>query len=86
MAKKEASKTGSSNMSEKRKRFKTVASRRVQRVLDSMDNLSKCSNKRNYDYTDEETKKMLRVINDKFTLLKAAYSANTSTGKQTFEF
>jgi len=73
-------------MEEKRKRFKTVASRRVQRVLDTMDNLSKCSNKRNYEYTDEEVKKMFRVINDKFTLLKAAYSTNTRTGKQTFEF
>jgi hypothetical protein len=86
MAKKEAPKTESSNLEEKRKRFKTVASRRVQRVLDSMDNLSRCANKRNYEYTDEEIKKMLRVINDKFTLLKAAYSTSTSTGKQTFEF
>jgi hypothetical protein len=86
MAKKLATKPHISNLEEKKKRFKTVASRRVQRVLDSMDNLSRCSNKRNYEYTDEEIRKMLRVINDKFTLLKAAYSAHTKSGKQTFEF
>jgi light-regulated signal transduction histidine kinase (bacteriophytochrome) len=77
---------GKSNLEEKRKRFRNVASRRVQRVLDSMDNLSKCANKRNYEYTDEEVKKMLRAINDKFTLLKAAFSASSSSSKQTFEF
>jgi FKBP-type peptidyl-prolyl cis-trans isomerase (trigger factor) len=76
----------STNQEEKRKRFKTVASRRVQRVLDSMDNLARCANKRNYEYTDDEVKKMLKVISDKFTLLKAAYSTNTSKGKRTFEF
>lgn len=86
MAKKLAPKNESSNLDEKRKRFKNVASRRVQKLLDSMDNLSRCSNKRNYEYSDEEVKKMLRVINDKFTQLKAAYSYNTSTGKQVFEF
>lgn len=86
MAKKEVLKVDKSNLEDKRKRFKTVASRRVQRVIDSMDNLTRCANKRNYDYTDEEIKKMFRVINDKFTLLKAAYSTNTGTGKQTFEF
>jgi hypothetical protein len=86
MAKKERQKTESTNLEEKRKRFKTVASRRVQRVLDSMDYLSRCSNKRNYEYNDEEIKKMIRVINDKFTLLKAAYSKSTSSGKKTFEF
>jgi light-regulated signal transduction histidine kinase (bacteriophytochrome) len=86
MAKNEHQKTPSLNLEDKRKRFNTVASRRVQRVLDSMDNLAKCANRRNYDYTDDETKKMLRVINDKFTLLKAAFSSSSKTGKQTFEF
>ena len=86
MAKKVIPKTESSNMEDKRKRFKNVASRRVQRVLDSMDNLSRCANKRNYEYSDEEIKKMFKVINDKLTLLKAAYSSNSGTGKQTFEF
>jgi hypothetical protein len=86
MAKKGSIKPDTSYTEDKRKRFKTVASRRVQRVLDSMDNLSKCANKRNYEYTDDDIKKMLRVINDKFMVLKAAYSTSTKTGKQTFKF
>jgi hypothetical protein len=70
----------------KRQRFKNVAPRRVQRVLDSLENLSKCANKRNYEYTEEEVRKMLRAINDKLSLLKSAFSSSSGSSKQTFEF
>lgn len=70
----------------KRERFKTVASRRVQKVLDDLESLSKCANKSTYEYTDEEVRKMMKAVNDKVTLLKAAFSAGSKTGKQTFEF
>ena len=70
----------------KKDRFKNVAGRRVQKVLDDLDSLSKCSNRSTYDYTDEEVKKMMKAINDKFTLLKASFNSNTKSGKQTFEF
>lgn len=67
-------------------RFKNVAGRRVQKVLDDLESLSKCANKNTYEYTDEDVKKMLKVINEKVTLLRAAFSANSKSGKQTFEF
>lgn len=73
-------------VSAKKERFKTVAGRRVQKVLDDLENLSKCANKANYEYTDEEVKKMLRVINEKVIMLKAAFTASSKGGKQTFEF
>lgn len=70
----------------KKDRFKNVAGRRVQKVLDDLESLSKCANKSTYDYTDEEVKKMLRAINEKVTLLKASFNSSSKTGKQTFEF
>ena len=67
-------------------RFKDVAGRRVQKVLDDLDSLSKCANKSTYEYSDEEVRKMLRAIIEKITLLKVAFSASSKSGKQTFEF
>jgi aspartate carbamoyltransferase regulatory subunit len=70
----------------KKDRFKDVASKRVQKLLDSIDNLSKCANKRNYEYNDEDVRKMMKVINDKMAIMKAAYTMSNKTGKETFEF
>lgn len=67
-------------------RFKTVASRRVQKVLDDLEILSRCANKSNYEYTDDDVKKMMRAVNDKVAMLKSAFTAGTNSGKQTFEF
>ena len=50
----------------KRERFKKVASKRVQKVLDGVDNLSKCSNRRNYEYDDEEVAKMIKAIKEQW--------------------
>lgn len=71
----------------KRERFKSVASRRVQKVLDDLDSLSKCSNKAIYEYNDTDTRKMIKAINDKLMLLKLSFEAtNTKEKKQSFEF
>ena len=73
-------------ISAKRERFINVAGRRVQKVLDDIDSLSKCANKSTYEYSDEEVKKMMKAINDKVLLLKASFNASSKSGKQTFEF
>ncbi|MBL0306395.1 MAG: hypothetical protein IPQ25_10260 [Chitinophagaceae bacterium] len=67
-------------------RFKNVAGRRVQKVLDDIESLSKCANRSTYEYSDEEVRKMLKAINEKVNLLKAAFTASSKSGKQTFEF
>lgn len=74
------------NISAKQKRFRTVAGRRVQKVLDDLDTLSNCANTANYEYTDAEVKKMLKAISDKLALLKLAFDAANKSNKQTFEF
>ena len=71
----------------KQERFKTVAGRRVQKVLDDLESLANCSNRSTYEYTDAEVKKMMKAINDKVTFLKLAFEAsNSKSNKQTFEF
>jgi len=71
----------------KQERFKTVAGRRVQKVLDDLESLANCANTSTYEYTEAEVKKMMKAINDKVTFLKLAFDAsNSKSNKQTFEF
>ena len=74
------------NQNIKLDRFKNVASKRVQKVLDSIDSLSKCANKNNYDYEIDDINKMLKTIKEKVKNLEHCYSTNANTTKETFEF
>jgi hypothetical protein len=46
----------------KEDRFKRIAERRVQRVIDSLRSLSQCSNKRMYKWNEEQLKKIWEGI------------------------
>jgi hypothetical protein len=70
----------------KKDRFKNVAGRRVQKVLDDLESLSKCANKSTYEYSDEEVRKMMRAIREKVKFLDVAFNSGAKSGKQTFEF
>ncbi len=75
-----------SNQSLKRDRFKNVAGRRVQKVLDTIDSLAKCANKNNYEYDEDDVSKMMRALKDKVKILEMAYTSNTKSTKNTFKF
>lgn len=51
-------------MNSKRNRFEKVASKRVQYIIDKLDLLSNCANRNNYDYSEDDVKKMFAVIRD----------------------
>ncbi len=70
----------------KRERFKNVAGRRVQKVLDNLDSLSRCANRNSYDYTENDISKMIDAINDKLKSLESSYTINTKATKNIFEF
>jgi len=70
----------------KRDRFINVGGRRVQRVLDSLDSLSKCANRNNYDFNEDDISKMMKAIRDKVKLLESSYTSNTKTTKNSFQF
>lgn len=72
------------NMSEKslrRTRFENVAGRRTQKILESLDILSNCSNKSNYEYTEEDVRKMFNAIKDRVKTTEASF--NTVINKAT---
>ncbi len=70
----------------KRERFLSVAGRRVQKVLDDLESLSRCANKSTYEYTDNEIRKMMKAIREKVKFLDVAFNSGAKSGKQTFEF
>lgn len=74
-------------MKTKRERFETIASNRVQRILTSLDSLSRCSNTRNYEYSEEDVRKMEKAIKEKLseTLNSFAISLNKEQ-VMTFKF
>ena len=59
----------------RRRRFIQVVERRVNRTLDSLDNLGKCSNKRNYEYTEDEVRKIFREIDKKVKETKIKFQS-----------
>ena len=63
----------------KRVRFEEVASRRVDKVLSSMQSLQNCSNRYNYEYSAEDVKKMLSIIKVSFDELKVSFEKGIAT-------
>jgi len=49
----------------KRTRFIRIAESRVNKILTNLDNLGKCSNKRNYKYSENDVRKIFREIERK---------------------
>ena len=67
---------------DKIKRFQKIAPKRVQKVLDSLNSLSKCSNKYNYEYTEEEKNKIFNALNKSLTELKAKFNDGVNNKKK----
>ena len=57
----------------KEKRFRRVAEKRIQRVIDSIRSLSHCSNKRMYQWNDEQLKKIWAAIDRELKKCKESF-------------
>lgn len=64
-------------------RFKRVAQRRTDLVLQSIRVLGNCSNKSSYQYTDEEVSKIFKAIEEQLRTTKARFK-RTRPNKFTF--
>jgi len=73
-------------MKTNRDRFKEIASRRVDKVLNSLSSLEKCSNTYNYEYNQEDVKKMNAVLKTKFDEVKAAFEKGVKKNNEKFKF
>lgn len=58
---------------ERRERFKKVAARRVQKIIDSLESLSNCSNRGNYEYSEEDVRKMFKAIREQIGLTETMF-------------
>lgn len=71
----------------RRQRFENVAARRTQKILDLLDILGNCSNKSNYEYTDDDVRKMFSTIKEKTKNIEAIFGNSISRGeKNKFKF
>ena len=60
----------------KKHRFIRVVEKRVQNVLDSIRRLSQCSNRRMYEWDDEQLKKIWDAIDTELQNCKESYETN----------
>ena len=56
-------------------RFKRIASKRTNEILEKIRILGNCSNKSSYEYTDEEINKIFSEIEKQLKLTKAKFLA-----------
>ncbi len=63
-------------MEEKRDRFKRIAERRTNIILEQLRLLGNCSNKNNYAYSDEDVKKIFSAIDLEIRNTKAKFNSN----------
>lgn len=68
-------------MDEKSDRFKRIAEKRTNRILEQLRLLGNCSNKNNYSYTDNDIKKIFSVIEEELKNTKYKFSANKNKEK-----
>jgi len=70
----------------KRERFETIAAKRVQKIINDMNSLAKCANKNNYEYNDEDIKKMVKVLKQKIKNLEDFFFQHKNNNKNEFKF
>jgi len=73
-------------MKSKRERFENIASKRIQKVLDTLESLSKCANKNNYEYYDKDIHKMIMAIKNKVKFVEDTFKQRLDNKKNTFKF
>ena len=59
----------------KEQRFKRVVEKRVQRVLDGLRSLSQCSNKRMYQWNDQQLRKIWTALDKEMKKCKESFES-----------
>lgn len=66
----------------KEERFKKVASRRVQEILNKLRLLKNCANKNNYFYTEEQANKIISAIDSEWKKVKSEFNNSNPHRKE----
>jgi len=62
----------------KEERFREVAGRRVQNILNQMRLLRNCANRGNYSYTEEQVNKIFKAIDEQWKHVKSDFNKHKS--------
>lgn len=68
-------------MEEKRNRFRRVAENRTNRIIESIRLLGNCSNRSNYEYTEDDIKKIFSAIENELRETKQKYHTKAKNHK-----
>lgn len=66
----------------KRERFVRIAENRTNRIIDTLRLLSNCSNKSNYEYTEEDIKKIFNAIDKEVRNARNAFTGGESESER----
>lgn len=66
---------------EKRERFKRVAENRTNKIINQIRLLGNCANKSNYEYNDEDVKKIFSAIEAELKETKLKYQIKSRSKK-----
>lgn len=72
-------------MSAKRDNFIRLAEARVTRVIEAMRVIGNLSNKSNYEYNEEDVKKIINTLQTELTALKAQFKTKGGMSAQRFK-
>ena len=67
----------------RRERFTKVATNRVQKIIDYLNLLQNCSNRRNYEYDEEDVNHMFEEINRVLKETKNVYMVELNRSTKT---
>lgn len=68
-------------MGDKKERFKRIAENRTNKIINMIDLLGNCSNKNNYEYTEEEVKSIFNAIESSLKVTKRKFVEKQEKGK-----
>lgn len=66
---------------EKKERFKRVAEKRTNKIIDQIRLLGNCVNKSNYEYSDEDVKKIFNAIESELKETKFKFQSKMKNKK-----
>lgn len=70
---------------DKAAKFVELANKRVNKALKDIKLVSNLSNRQNYEYTEEQAKKIVKVLQQEVEQLKHSFLATDESGSNTFK-
>jgi len=62
-------------------RFKRIASKRTEKVLDALRKLGNCSNRGVYSYSNEDVSKIFSAVDSELRRIKVLYNTQSKSNK-----